>query len=194
MGSLDAYESRSCRKALSQRVVPTGLGQGPYAPTAGGPGQQAAKAAACSSQASQGYLTTPSKPCPPSHCPRHHGRLTGSYSQAVASSKDGQLPHKDSGTKLAPCISPPCGHSYWEGHSQEKPHCAKAGKHLAGSACSAVPELPMLWWHSLQTMATQEGAKPLLNFRGAGVSEDQPSLLPPRQASQAARDRQRTVH
>lgn len=70
------------------------------------------KAAACSSQASQGYLTTPSKPCLPSHCPRHHGRLTGGYSQAVASSKDGQLPHKDSGTKLAPCISPPCGHSY----------------------------------------------------------------------------------
>lgn len=40
----------------------------------------------------------------------------------------------------------------------------------------------------------QEGAKPLLNFRGAGVSEDQPSPLPPRQASQAARDRQRTIH
>lgn len=52
----------------------------------------------------------------------------------------------------------------------------------------------MLWWHSLQTMATQERAKPPLSFRGAGVSKDQMSPLLPRQASQAAQDRQQTVH
>lgn len=118
----------------------------------------------------------------------------GGYSSAAASSEDGQTPHKGSGTELAPLHKPHCGRSCWDSHSQEKPCRTEAGKHLARSAPSGVPELPMLWWRSLQTMATQEGAKPPLNFRGAGIREDQPSPLPPRQASQAARDRQQTVH
>lgn len=88
------------------------------------------------------------------------------------------MPYKDSRTELAPCRSHPGAH-HWEGHSQKKPCYAKAGKHLAKSACSAVPELSVLRWHSLQNMVTQEEAKPLLNFQGAGISKDQPSPFRP---------------
>lgn len=65
----------------------------------------------CSHQASQGYRTTPSKPCLPSHCIATMGgsEPIGGYSWAVASSEDGQMPHKYRRTELAPCMSPPVG-------------------------------------------------------------------------------------
>lgn len=102
------------------------------------------------------------------------------------------MPHKDSGTELAPCTSPAVGVAAGKVTARRN-HPAQRLESI-WQDLPTVPELPMFWWHSLQTMATQEGAKTPLNFRGAGVSKDQLSPLLPRQASQAVRDRQQTVH
>lgn len=47
----------------------------------------------------------PSTTQPLCQAPQEAARHTGGYSSAAASSDDGQMPHKDSGTALAPCTS-----------------------------------------------------------------------------------------
>ena len=81
--------------------------------------------------------------------------------------------------RISPLHKPHC----WEGHGQETPHRTKAGKHLARSTLSGAPEPPTRRWHSLQAMATQEGAKPALSLPGAGVGAGRPSPAAPRQAA-----------